>query len=431
MNGLILGAMMALSMVQQTDTTFEVGSAQVLNVETLGGSIEVTVWDEDRIRVQAEHSSRTFIEIDRGRREIRVESEARRGPANLVDFRITVPRSLGLDLEAQYGDVTIEGSDGTIKAETLQGDVTIIGGRGTIEVEATIGSIRVEGADGKIEIESSAADIHVVDSSGEIYAETAGGTIVLENVRPSVVDVGSTGGRVHYDGTFEPDGTYFFGAHGGSITIVVPQNASASINVATVHGSISSNLGGEVESLRGGERHRIEVGGGGALVEAETYGGRIRLLRRGSEGSDAPAPRRNRIREDGGEGWLAEAAAWATDWDHDVDVELEWDHDTDVDMDWDYDWDFGASDAEDRGDVLDRRDVSPVRLAARIAPGVSARVAPRVSANVAPRVSAEVMSRLSVAVAPVVSIHVSEALDAALARAPRPSASGPAATIRR
>ena len=295
MNGLMMGALVALSMFQQTDTTFDVGSAERLSVETLGGSVRVDVWDEERIRVRAEHSNRTFVEIDRGRTEIRLEAEARRGPANLVDFHVTVPRRFALDLEAQYGDIVIEGSDGAVEAETLQGDVTILGGRGTIEVSATIGTIRVEGAQGRIEIESSAADIHVVRSSGEIYAETAGGTIVLEDVSPTVVDVASTGGRVHYDGTFEPGGTYFFGAHGGSITIVVPEGTSASFNVATVYGSITSNLRGEAESLRGGDRHEFEIGGGGALVEAESYGGRIRLLRRGTEGSETPTtPRRLR-----------------------------------------------------------------------------------------------------------------------------------------
>lgn len=288
MNGVIMGALMALGMVQQTDTTFALQGAEFLAVETMGGSITIGVWDEDRIRVKAEHSTRTYIEIRRRRRGISIESEARRGPANLVDFQITVPRRLALRLVAQYGDITIEGSDGAIDAETLQGDVTILGGRGTVQVQSTMGSILVDGADGRIEIESSAADIRIVNSSGEIYAETAGGTIVLENIHASSVDVGSAGGRVHYAGTFEPGGTYFFGAHGGSITIIVPEDARASFNLATIHGSITSNLNGEVESFRGGRRHTFTVGGGGALVEAETYGGRIRLMRAGTDGSEAP-----------------------------------------------------------------------------------------------------------------------------------------------
>jgi len=341
MNGIIIGAIAALSLVQQTDTTFAVGTAELLNVETMGGSIQVGVWDRDEIRVQAEHSTRTFIEIDRGRREIQIESEARRGPANLVDFRITVPRTLALELEALYGDISVEGSAGAVEAQTVQGDITIIGGRGTVQVSATTGTITVDDADGQIEIESSSADIRVTNSSGEIYAETAGGTIVLENVSPTVVDVGSTGGRVHYDGAFESGGTYFFGAHGGSITIVVPEEASVSFNVATVHGSISSNLNGRVESLRSGQRHAFDVGAGGALVEAETYGGRIRLLRKGSEGAGAPTIRRTPVR-DGSEVLLGLEMAFGDGFglDHAFDHAFDYDFDFDFDMDFDMDFDF-------------------------------------------------------------------------------------------
>lgn len=403
MNGLIMGAMVALSMVQaQTDTVFPVDGAEMLSVETLGGSIHVDVWDEDRIRVQAEHSNRTYIEIRRGRRGINIESEARRGPANIVDFRITVPRRMSLDLEAQYGDIVIEGSDGAVKAEALQGDVSILGGRGTIEVSATIGSILVDGADGKIEIESSAADIRVVNSSGEIYAETAGGSVVLENVRPRAVDVGSTGGRVHYDGSFEPRGTYFFGSHGGSVTIVVPDGAAASFNVATVHGSISSNLRGEAESLKGGERHQFQIGGGGALVEAETYGGRIRLLRRGSEGSEAPGPRR--VRDDDHAGLMDE---WPEDWDHDGAG-----HEMDG-HEWVEDW--GHAFGETLG----------AHLSVALAPAVALAVSPRVSVAVSRRVAAAVEA--AVAVEP---IDRAESVSAVIAL-PDVGPVTPPATIRR
>jgi hypothetical protein len=308
MNCVIMGALVGLGALQQTDTTFALDGAELLDVETLGGSITVDVWDRDEVRVQAEHSARTFVEIERRRGGIQVASEARRGPANLVDFHITVPRSLPLELEAQYGDVTVQGSDGAVEVETLRGDVTIRGGRGNVRVSNTIGNILVEGAAGEIDVESSAADIRIVNSSGRILAETAGGTIVLENVTASSVDVGSVGGRIHYDGTFQPGGTYFFGAHGGSITIVVPDGAGVTLSLASLHGSITSNLSGQVESFPGGERHQLEVGGGGALVEAETYGGRIRVVRRGTEGSQAPAAGRGGH----GEEDLQDVAAWVS-----------------------------------------------------------------------------------------------------------------------
>ena len=180
----------------------------------------------------------------------------------------------------------------------------------------------------------------MVDSSGEIYAESAGGSIIMERVRPRAVDVGSTGGRIHYDGSFEPDGTYFFGAHGGTVTIVVGEEARASFNVATVHGSISSNLAGEAVAFERGKRHEFEIGGGGAVVEAETYGGRIRLLRRGTEGTEAPVRRRNPVRD----GVAIALPDFDDDADHleydyDYDHEYEYDYDDEVDEAWSWSWD--------------------------------------------------------------------------------------------
>lgn len=385
MNALILGAMMAMSPIQaQTDTIVAVGDAEKVHVETLGGSIRVLVWDEQRVRIQAEHSNRTYIDINTGSREIHIESEARRGPANIVDFIITVPRRMSLELEANYGDITIEGADGEVQAETVQGDVSIIGGRGVIEVEATTGSIMVDGADGKIDIESSAADIRVVNSSGEIYAETAGGTIVMENVDPTSVDVGSTGGRVHYDGALRPGGTYFFGAHGGSITIVVGEEARASFNVATVHGSITSNLSGTAQSLKGRERHQFEVGGGGAIVEAETYGGRIRILRRGSEGTAAPA---RRMPNRDGDGVVYRDAFDGPDG---------------------FDWRVPESDAVSIAvDVA----VAPAvdlaiaeALSASLAPAIDHAIGPRLDAALAPAVDALHGPRIAARLAPVVAV---------------------------
>ena len=364
MNGLVIGALMALSMVQQTDTILELDGAELLSIETMGGSIEVNVWDEDRIRVQAEHSTRTYLEIERRRsgREIDIEPEARRGPANIVDLVVTVPRGLALKLDGQYADLRIEGADGAVEAETMQGEVYIVGGRGNIKVESTMGSIYVEGADGVIEIESSASDIHVVDSSGEIYAESAGGSIILENVSPRAVDVGSTGGRVYYDGSFDPSGTYFFGAHGGTLTIVVGEEARASFNVATVHGSISSNLRGEAESFQRGKRHEFDIGGGGAIVEAETFGGRIRLLRRGTEGSQAPVrrrPVRDQVRDDAEFGVAVPDLARRLADRLTPELSTEW------------------------GALLGPR------VAAAVSPAVSLAVSPRVAAAVSPRVDVD------------------------------------------
>lgn len=288
MNGVVIGTLMVLGMApQQTDTVLPLQNAKMLSVESPGGSIVVTGWDRDEIRVQAEHSRRSFVSVrrTRGGDRLSIEAEANRGPATIVDFRLSVPRSLALDLSGTYTEITVEGVNGEVSAETTQGDVTVRGGSGSVKVSSTTGKILVDGARGSIEAETAADDIRFVNVQGDVVAESAGGDILFENAQATSVDVGTTGGRIAYEGTLVSGGTYFFGAHGGSVTVVVPEGTGASVNLATVYGSIVTNLSGQMERLKRGERHKLEVGGGGAIVEIETFAGRIALLRKGTEGA--------------------------------------------------------------------------------------------------------------------------------------------------
>jgi DUF4097 and DUF4098 domain-containing protein YvlB len=285
MNVILIGALMAVSMAPQTDTVFPLDGATLLAAEADGGTITITGWDRDEVRVQATHSSRTFVRVRRTRGgTISIDTDANRGPAGIAEFTISVPRGLALNLEGMYTDIVVEGSNGTIEAETIEGDVTIRGGRGVVNASSATGEILIEGAEGQIEAETAAGDIRLLNVGGSAVAESAGGDITFENGRATAVDAGSTGGRLRYQGTFDPAGRYFFGSHGGSITLVVPEGVSATFNLATIHGSVTTNLNGTLERLEQGQRNTLTIGGGGALVEAETFGGRIAVVRQGTEG---------------------------------------------------------------------------------------------------------------------------------------------------
>ncbi len=281
MSGLMIGAMMALSLVQQTDTVIALDGATGLDVENTGGRIFVTTWDRPEIRIQADHSRRSFVEIRRRRSGvISLEIESNRGGfASIVDYDLTVPRSLNLTIEGWSTDVIIEGSEGEIDVETFQGDITIVGGRGSITVETMSGEIRIEDADGVIEVNSVAESVRISNSSGEIYVETVGGSIVLEDLSATIVEAGSVGGRVSFDGVIVDGGEYFFASHGGGVTITIPEASNASVVFSSIYGNISSDFPG-IPDLERGSRNRFTIGSGGANIEVETFGGRIVLRRR-------------------------------------------------------------------------------------------------------------------------------------------------------
>ncbi len=286
MTGAMIGALMALSLVQQTDTVIALDGATGLDIENSGGRIFVTTWDRPEIRIQADHSRRSVIEIRRRRSgviSVEAESNLRGGFASIVDFDLTVPASLNLSFEGWSTDITVEGSSGEIDVETFQGDITIVGGRGSVTAETVSGEIRIDGADGVIEANSVAEDIRISNSSGEVYVETVGGSIIMEGMSATVVEAGSVGGRVSFDGTIVDGGEYFFGSHGGTVTITIPEASNASVSVASIQGNISSDFPGTPD-LERGARNRFTIGNGGANIEVETFGGRILLRRQNGDG---------------------------------------------------------------------------------------------------------------------------------------------------
>jgi len=283
MNALVMGALVVLGMPQQTDTVFPVQGATSLEVESPGGRIVVTGWDRNEVRIQAEHSHRTYVDIRRRGDRITVEGDARRGPASIVDFTISVPRTMSVSLDGMYTDLTVDGVQGDVTAETLQGDVTVTGGAGEVKASATTGKVLVQGARGRIDTETAAGDIRLVDVSGEVVGESAGGSIIFENAHPKSVDVGTTGGHIRYEGVLDPAGTYYFGSYGGSVILVLPEGTAASMSLASVHSTAVTNLGGELQRFPSGHRHQVDVNGGGAVVEIETFGGRIAVMRKGTE----------------------------------------------------------------------------------------------------------------------------------------------------
>ena len=65
--------------------------------------------------------------------------------------------------------------------------------------------------------------------------------------------------------------------------MVVPEGTSAQFDLSTLYGSVFDNLRCEMQRSEANRRNRIEVGAGGAIVEVETFAGRITVVRKGTE----------------------------------------------------------------------------------------------------------------------------------------------------
>src|SRR5947209_17660785 len=106
-----------VALTQQTDTTVQVRSGARLEISNFGGEIAVKTWSRNAVRVVAEHSSRDRISVDASDQLVRVKTEAgRRGPSQ-IDYAVTGPAWMALDLSGGFTDIQVDGGQNEMPAE--------------------------------------------------------------------------------------------------------------------------------------------------------------------------------------------------------------------------------------------------------------------------------------------------------------------------
>lgn len=279
---LFAAALAASTPVQQIDSTVPVERGQRLEVNAFAGDIAVTTWNRNAVRVEGESTGRTRVEITRSGSTLDVRSEGRRGPAGMVDLKLTVPAWLPLDLSGVHTDVTVTGIKAPVTVETVQGAITVQGGEGLVSLQSVEGQVSLHGAKGRIEVHSVNEDIEIGTSSGDITAETVNGEITLTQVDASGLAASTVNGDIDYDGPIRSGGRYDLSSHNGDLTLTVAEGTSAAVSVSTFNGEFASEFPVTLTEARKGKRFSFTLGSGSAQVSLESFQGTIQLVRPGS-----------------------------------------------------------------------------------------------------------------------------------------------------
>lgn len=267
---------------QRTDTTVTVPAGARLSISNHAGTIRVSAWDRAEMRVRAAHGSRDRVEIDVRGAVVRVKANRRYGLPSFVEYDITVPRTMAVDLDGVETDITIEGVGGDISAGSVEGGVTVRGAGGAVKINSVEGDMIVDGGRGRISVEGVDGSVQITGARGEITVETVDGDVTLENIESANVDVGTVEGTITYQGTIQDGGRYRLTSHEGDVVVTAPAGLNATVSVATFEGSFEADPAFRVQltSARPGRRFSFTLGTGSARMELETFEGEIRLRSR-------------------------------------------------------------------------------------------------------------------------------------------------------
>ena len=270
-----------------SEKTVDVTKGTRLVLSNQAGEVVVRSWDQDRVRIQASHGARETISAETTDSTLRIRttrSAGSRGPSGLVDYQITVPRWMPVNLTGTYLDATIEGTAAEVTVETVHGNARVTGGNGAVSLRSVEGVITVDKANGRVQATTVNEGIRITNSSGEINAETTNGNIFIDNATTSNLEAFTVNGEVTFNGTIRDNGVYKLGTHNGDIRVGLGGANNATVFVRTFQGDFAADFPVQLPEGQnprsGSKRFNFTLGSGSARIELQSFGGDIVLARK-------------------------------------------------------------------------------------------------------------------------------------------------------
>jgi DUF4097 and DUF4098 domain-containing protein YvlB len=248
----------ALSWADEWNKTFTITGKPDLRVSTSDANIQVDTWAQNTIEVRVTTEGYKIgphgIEINANQNGDAVELEVRYPHHNFsfnigvqhhrVDVTIRMPRE---------GRVDLRTGDGNIRLAGFKGEMEIGSGDGRQEIESVDGSLRAHAGDGRIHASGRFDALDISTGDGRIEAIAQSGSTVQRNWELHAGD--------------------------GSVTLEVPENLAADVDLHTSDGHIDIGLPITVEGRLGGHSVQGKLNGGGNRVTIHTGDGSIHFQR--------------------------------------------------------------------------------------------------------------------------------------------------------
>jgi hypothetical protein len=283
----------------RTDQTVDVTKGTRLVLTNNAGEVVVAAWDRSAVRVQANHSTREKIDIQTADSVLRVRSQAERGRSGLVDYRITVPSWMPLNLTGTYLEADVSGTAAEVTVETVGGSIRVSGGSGAVSLRSVEGRIVVEKTTGRVQATSVNEGIRLSNTQGEVIVDTTNGDIVVDNAQTSNLEISTVNGDVTFNGTVRQNGVYKLSTHGGDIRVGLGGVTNAIVFVRTFQGDFSADFPIQLpdgqSANRGSKRFNFTLGAGSARMELQSFNGDIHLARATVASPDEERQRRRQL----------------------------------------------------------------------------------------------------------------------------------------
>jgi DUF4097 and DUF4098 domain-containing protein YvlB len=183
-------------------------------------------------------------------------------PHSSVSVQVETPANLTLHAETSDGNLNASGLRGAISLRSADGHQTIADVSGTLNVQSSDGSVELHNIAGTLDAHTSDGNLNVSGKLDSMNIHTSDGSLTLELASGTTLKADST-----------------LRSSDGSITVRLPKDLSANLDISTSDGKIDSSLPLTLDGFHGGSGNSIKgkLNAGGALFTIHSSDGSVHL----------------------------------------------------------------------------------------------------------------------------------------------------------
>jgi len=164
----------------------------------------------------------------------------------------------------------------TVVVETSSGDLEVDGLTGDQHYRMASGDLRMRGVGGGIVVQGVSGDLNVVAATdADVTLTTVSGDVELRAATLRSLSVASTSGDAKVAGRFAGRGPFSIETVSGDVLLAPAGDLR--MEMRTVSGDLSSDVGGRIESGRG--QRSVSIGSGGPTLAIRSMSGDVTVVR--------------------------------------------------------------------------------------------------------------------------------------------------------
>ncbi|MBA4379035.1 MAG: hypothetical protein C0395_10370 [Gemmatimonas sp.] len=284
---LVLAATAAGAQTRKVDESRPVDPAASVSISNLAGTLEITGWDRDEVRLEGVLDAKVEkVEIEGDRKALSIEVKYKRnlkGSADATRLTLRVPRRCALDAESVSCDVTAGDLLGSVSVSTVSGELILRGEPASASMASVSGDVDAEVATSRLGIDTVSGGIRIRGKLEDLEIATVSGDVRVETGALRDFEFNAVSGQLILTADPTDGASWMIDAHSGAVVLRLPAKVDATFDISTFSGDIEDGYGHKAERTSKhapGRELRFTEGKGGAHIDISGFSSDVKLVKR-------------------------------------------------------------------------------------------------------------------------------------------------------